>query len=77
MKLVKFFLRIAGFVSFALGITCLPLGYGINPKRDLSAFNNLADTGVLVTLGLILMAIGAVLLLGSWLLPGQDPDDFA
>lgn len=72
----KLLLRIAGVASMAAGLGCLPVGYGINPKRDLSAFNNLADMGVFVNLGLILIAVGAVVLLASWFLPGEEPDDF-
>ena len=41
------FLRIAGAATAAAGLLCLPVGYGIDPKRDLSAFSNLADIGIL------------------------------
>jgi hypothetical protein len=43
----------------------------------LSAFSNLADMGIFVTSGLIMIAIGAVLLLGSWLLPSKEPEEVA
>jgi hypothetical protein len=77
MGQTKLFLRIGGVVSVAGGALCLPVGYGINPKRDLSVFSNLADTGIFVTLGLVLLAVGALLFLGAWLLPGKEPEDFA
>ena len=72
---VKLVLRIVGVATAAAGLVCLPVGYGINPKRDLSVFNNLADTGMFITLGLILMAVGAVMLAASWFLPGEEPED--
>ena len=59
----------------AIGIVCLPVGYGITPKRDLSAFNNLADTGIFVTAGLVLVTTGAVLLGISRILPGQESEE--
>ena len=71
----KLLLRIAGVVIAAIGIVCLPVGYGINPKRDLSVFNNLADTGIFVTAGLVFIATGAVLVLASWILPGEERED--
>ncbi len=77
MEQAKLLLRIGGAASLAAGVLCLPVGYGVNPKRDLSAFSNLADMGIFVTSGLIMVAIGAVLLLGSWLLPGKEPEDVA
>jgi hypothetical protein len=72
---VKLLLRILGVASAAGGLVCLPVGYGISPKRDLSVFNNLADTGMFVTLGLILMSVGAVMLALSCFLPGEEPED--
>jgi len=75
MGRAKLLLRIAGVASAAIGLTCFPVGYGINPKRDLSIFDNLADMGMFVTLGLILIAAGAVMLAASWFLPGDEPED--
>jgi len=43
----------------------------------LSVFSNLADMGIFVTLGLVLLAVGMLLFLGSWLLPGREPEDLA
>jgi len=77
MGQTKLVVRIAGVVSIAGGALCLPVGYGINPKRDLSVFSNLADTSIFVTLGLVLLAVGMLLFLGSWLLPGREPEDLA
>ena len=71
----KLRLRILGVAIAAVGLMCLPVGYGINPKRDLSAFNNLSDTGIFVTGGFVFIAIGAVLFVASWILPGEEPED--
>jgi hypothetical protein len=54
---------------------CFPVGDGVNPKRDLSVFNNLAGMGMFITMGLILLTIGAVLLTASWFLTGGEPED--
>jgi hypothetical protein len=62
MGRAKLLLRIGGAAIAAFGLVCLPVGYGVNPKRGLSVFNNLADTGIFVTAGLVLIATGAVLL---------------
>jgi hypothetical protein len=71
----KLLLRIVGVAIAAFGLVCLPVGYSINPKRDLSAFNNLADTGIFVTVGFVLIATGVVLFVASWILPGEEPED--
>jgi hypothetical protein len=73
---VKLLLRILGATSIAVGFGCLPLGYGVNPKRDLSIFENFADLGMFVTMGLILMPVGVGMLVLSWVLPGDEPEDF-
>jgi len=77
MGRAKLLLRIAGVASAATGLACFPVGYryGINPVRDLSVFEHLADTGMFVTLGLTLMGVGAIMLAVSWLLPGEEPED--
>jgi hypothetical protein len=68
-------LRIFGVASAVSGLACFPVGYGMNPVRDVSVFENLADTGMLISLGLALMAVGAIMLALSWLLPGEAPED--
>jgi hypothetical protein len=75
MGRAKLLLRILGVAPAVLGLTCLPVAYGINPKRDLSVFSNLADTGMFVTAGFVLIAIGATLVLASWMLPGEESED--
>ena len=50
MGRAKLILRIAGVASIAGGALCFPVGYGVNPKRDLSVFSNLADMGLFITM---------------------------
>jgi hypothetical protein len=57
---LKFVLEAGGMVVFLFGLMCLPVGYGNKPNRDLSAFNNFADLGAFIKLGLILMGIGVI-----------------
>jgi len=72
---LKLVLQMGGVVLFLLGIICLPAGYGLSPKRNLSAFNNLADLGAFIKMGLVLMGIGLVAFFISYFVPGEsDPD---
>ena len=59
----------AGFVL--VGVSCFPIGVGVNPKRDRSLFFQVADTGVWFRLGIILVLVGAVLFLIACLLPDR------
>lgn len=67
----KLILRIGGILCFAVGLLCLPLGYGVSPKRDLSVFSNLADMHAFIRAGLLLIAVGAAAFAVSHLLPGD------
>ncbi len=61
-------LRILGVVVFTLGMICVPVGFGANPKRDSSSyFLNLTDAGQFFDLALIFLLLGAVILLVSFL----------
>jgi hypothetical protein len=71
---LKTALRIGGVLVFAIGLMCLPIGYGISPKRDLSPFNNLADLGAFIQTGLILIAVGLLLIGASYAVPGEMTD---
>lgn len=55
MHRIKIGLQIAGAAVAALGVLCLPVGFGVNPKRDLSAFFNLADMGIFLKAALVLI----------------------
>jgi hypothetical protein len=35
--------RFVGIILLILGVMCMPIGYGVSPKRDQSVFHNLAD----------------------------------
>jgi hypothetical protein len=72
---VKLLLKIGGISSILVGLMCLPIGYGVSPKRDLSTFANLADMGVLLKVSLLLVVVGAAILVASWLVPGEEPED--
>ena len=71
---LKTVLRIGGIVVAGIGGMCLPIGFGDNPKRDLSLFNNLADLGAFVQIGLLLIALGLVVLGVSYAIPGEMSD---
>jgi hypothetical protein len=71
MGRLKLILRVGGVLCFACGLLFIPLGYGISPKRDLSAFNNIVDSGAFFKTGLLLIAIGAAVYVISLLLPGE------
>jgi hypothetical protein len=53
---------------------CLPVGLGVSPKRDLSLFNNLADMGAFIKAALILIPVGLIVAVLSYLLPGPEPE---
>jgi heme/copper-type cytochrome/quinol oxidase subunit 1 len=69
MDRLKTILRVGGALFCCMGVMFLPLGYGVSPKRDLNLFNNVADTQFFVTIGAVLMVVGAILLLFSAALP--------
>jgi hypothetical protein len=74
LRRVSTALRIAGIGTMALGLLCFPAGAGLNPKRDLSVFANLADLGLFWKTGLVLLALGAVILVASFLTPGGEEE---
>ena len=64
-------------VVFAVGLLCLPRGYGVGyPERATSAFNNIADLGGFLSIGLILLGVGLIAFIVSFLLPGQIDEDY-
>jgi hypothetical protein len=58
-----------------VGVLCLPVGFGVNPLRDLSAFDNLADMGVFVKAAIVLIPIGSIVCAIGDVLPGGEPED--
>jgi hypothetical protein len=70
---IKEILRVCGILILVLGVMCVPVGWGVNPQRDLSAFLNLADMGAFLTYAVIGIAIGLILLAASAVAPrGRD-----
>lgn len=54
-----------GYVLIVLGLGCFPFGSGASPKRDLDAFNNLADVGLFWKAGVGLVGMGVLCLIAS------------
>jgi len=76
MARLKLILRMGGIVVFCIGVSFLPVGYGANPKADLSVFTNIVDMGSFISDGMILMAVGVVACVASALLPGEMDDSY-
>jgi multisubunit Na+/H+ antiporter MnhB subunit len=72
---IKIGVQVAGVAIASVGVLCLPVGFGVNPKRDLSVFFNLADMGLFIKAALVLIPIGVIVLLAGYLLPGGEPKD--
>jgi hypothetical protein len=75
----KLILRVGGTILFAVGLFGLPRGYGdgyLDAKRATSAFNNIADLGGFLSIGLILLGVGLIAFIVSFLLPGQIDEDY-
>ena len=69
MKKFKHWFLGSGIVVGALGLTCLPFGFGLSPKRDTSIFNNIADTGAFISpITGALLAVGILLIIISLLI---------
>lgn len=65
MRTLKSWVQGVGIVIALLGVTALPLGMGVFPKRDTNFFNNLADTGMFIKYGFVMIFIGIVVLIAS------------
>ena len=72
---IRDWLKIVGIGMICVGLLSFPLGFGMSPKRDLSAFSNLADLGVLIRFGMASLVIGGVLLATSLFIPRSDNDE--
>ena len=75
IRTMRSWIRGIGAVIALLGLGALPIGVGVSPKRDTSLFSNLADAGIFIKYGLLLILIGIVILVGSVFLPPYDDDD--
>jgi hypothetical protein len=65
-------IRGIGIVIALVGGLSFKFTPGINPERDLSVFHNLADLGLFIEYGFILVVVGTVLILLSFLMPTSD-----
>lgn len=74
MGRLKARIRLAGILVLILGGMFIPIGHGVSPKRDLSAFNNLTDMGAFLTWAVALIGLGIVLIVVAVLLPGRFED---
>ena len=63
MDRVSLYLRVAGFALSAVGVMFFPVGYGVSPKRDTSAFSQLVDAGGHWQYGVAFFAVGGFVLL--------------
>jgi hypothetical protein len=68
-------IRIIGYALLLIGGGALPVGFGVSPKRDLSAFENAADLGAFVKPGIVLIGTGVAVLVLSYFLPKSRVDD--
>lgn len=77
MRTLKSWVRGVGIVIALLGAMALPLGMGMGvfPKRDTNFFNNLADTGMFIKYGFVMISVGIVVLIASVFIPPHDEDD--
>ena len=69
MLTFKNWVLIVGILLCCLGIKCLPVGFGANPKRNLSLFNNFADLRVFAHTGAILICAGPLVIVLTLLAP--------
>jgi hypothetical protein len=54
-----------GVVLIVAGLGCFPLGRGVNPVRDLSVFENLADLDLFWKMGFALVGVGIAFLVAG------------
>jgi hypothetical protein len=71
MTTLKTWLGGIGIVTVLVGGSSFPLGMGINPERDTSIFHNLADLGLFIEYGFVLILLGIVLIVVSLLIPSR------
>ena len=74
IRTLRSWIRGIGAAIALVGLGALPVGMGVSPKRDTNFFNNLADTGMFIEYGFLLILIGLVILIGSVFLPPYDDD---
>ena len=75
MGRLKLILRIGGVILSAVGLVFLPFHY-VDAERALSAFNMFADMGSFINIGLLLLGVGLVAFVLSFLLPGEMGESY-
>ena len=74
MEKFKYWFLGSGIVVVAVGMSCLPLGFGLSPKRDTSIFNNISDTGAFINpITVALLAVGILLIIISLFIKERSP----
>ena len=61
----RIWIRIIGAALAVFGLICLP-SVGRSPRSYTSGFATLSDTGSLIWVGVALLAVGAILFIGSF-----------
>jgi hypothetical protein len=69
-------LRLVAIVLIGIGTLCLPVGLGVNPRRDPSMFFNLADLGFFLKIGATLLGCGIACLIASAITGGKRGSTF-
>jgi hypothetical protein len=69
---IREYVKTISIILMAIGILCLPIGFGASPKRDTSVFSSFADLGIFLKSGLIMLALGLLLLLIGPLIPSRN-----
>jgi hypothetical protein len=65
-----------GIVTALVGVSLFGLAPGISPLGDTRIFHNLADLGLFIECGLILIIVGTVIILLSFMIPSTVDIDF-
>jgi hypothetical protein len=66
--------RVSGMILLILGVMCMPVGFGVSPKRDQSVFHNLGDMRAFLLWGAVLAGSGVILLVVAAILPARFDD---
>lgn len=69
---IREYVKTTAIVLMAIGILCLPIGFGTSPKRDTSVFSSFVDLGIFLKSGLIMLALGLLLLLIASLISSRN-----
>jgi hypothetical protein len=69
--MLRAWVRGVGLVTALIGILAFAGAPGINPKRDTSIFHNLADLGLFIDYGFILVIVGVMFILLSFVIPSR------